>query len=315
MTEGQQPGNFYSGVGLDRAEHLRRDDAWIETQLGDPATRFVPVWRTRNLVEGSESARAVWLGAAEVDGLTEAAGERVFLGHAAQGLTTGGAYFALDLSSLDNPDSHPVIAGRGRFADLREVGPLLARAEAAILAYARGLVYWHRRHRFCGVCGSPTRSTQSGHQRACSNGGCASEHFPRTDPAVIMLVHDGERCVLGRQAAWPDGMHSTLAGFVEPGESLEEAVAREVQEEVGLEVGAVTYQSSQPWPFPSSLMLGFRAACRHGPLRVNPGELAEARWYSRAELAASPEDESFRLPRRDSIARCLIEDWLAEGRA
>lgn len=300
--------NFYTGCGLDRADHLRRDAAWLEARLADPATVFVPVWRNRNLVEAGARARAVWLSGAEATRLAGRAAGVMFLGRAGDR-----AYFALDLSDCEAPQAEPALAGRGAFEDLRAVGPVLGRGEGAILAYARGLVYWHRRHRFCAVCGRPTRSGQGGHLRTCSQASCGASHFPRTDPAVIMLVHDGERCVLGRQKVWPDGMHSTLAGFVEPGESLEEAVAREIHEEVGLEVTELRYHSSQPWPFPSSLMLGFRARARAGPLTVNPHELAAAGWFTRAELAASPEDASFRLPRRDSIARRLIEDWLAEA--
>ncbi|MFQ6018666.1 MAG: NAD(+) diphosphatase [Kiloniellaceae bacterium] len=306
MRSDKPRGNFYSGLGLDRSEGLRRDAAWLAGRLADPETRFVPVWRARNLVSAADAPRAAWLRGAKAAGLLERAAETVFLGH--DGET---AYFAIDLTPLRQPDADPAIAESGVFKDLRAVGPLLARREGAILAYARGLVYWHRRHRFCGVCGSPTTSTQGGHVRRCTSAGCGAEHFPRTDPAVIMLVQDGDRCVLGRQKAWPEGMHSALAGFVEPGESLEEAVAREVYEEVGLTVTGITYHSSQPWPFPASLMLGFHARSRHRPLEINPNELAHARWYARAELRASPEDDSFRLPRRDSIARRLIEDWLA----
>ena len=307
MTAAGAKGNFYSGGGLDRADHLRRDPDWLSARHGDPATRFVPVWRARNLVRGDEPARAVWLSRSEVPGLAERAGETIFLG-----CTGATAVFAIDLSDLEDPLTHPTLTEGHGFRDLREVGPLLERSEGAVLAYARGLVHWHGRHRFCGVCGRPTASRQGGHVRACIGEACGAEHFPRTDPAVIMLVHDGgDRCVLGRQQIWPDGMHSTLAGFVEPGESLEEAVAREVFEEVGLSVRDVTYRSSQPWPFPSSIMLGFNAATRYQPLRINPHELAAARWYSRDDLLNSPEDTSFRLPRRDSIARRLIEDWLA----
>src|SRR5262249_49094954 len=151
------------------------------------------------------------------------------------------------------------LADEVEFTDLRRVGPLLERFEGSLLAYARGITYWHQRHRFCGVCGAPTRSRDAGHVRVCLNETCKTQHFPRTDPAVIMLVHDGDRCLLGRQSVWPTGMHSTLAGFVEPGESLEEAVAREVREETAIEVTDVAYHSSQPWPFPSSVMLGFHA--------------------------------------------------------
>jgi len=303
--------NFYSGLRLDRAEHLRRDARWLAAGMTSAESRLVPVWQARSLVArcsevGGEAIRAVSLPAAEAGPLIAAAGEIAFLG-----LDGETAYFALALPDDFTPEAVSELAPHGEFLDIRAVGPLLPRAEGALLAYARGLAHWHRRHRFCGVCGAPTVSEQGGHLRRCSATACGTEHFPRTDPAVIMLVHDGERCILGRQASWPPGMHSVLAGFVETGESLEEAVAREVYEEVGIEVTEVAYQSSQPWPFPSSIMLGFRAKARFAPLRVNTQELAAAEWYDRAALSAAPEDERFRLPRRDSIARRLVEDWLA----
>ena len=223
---------------------------------------------------------------------------------------------ALDVSALEEDEAERLTGADSRFRDLREVGPMLGRDEGAVLAYARGLVHWHRRHRFCGVCGRPTESTQAGHVLRCTNRDCGTSHFPRTDPAVIMLIHDGgERCVLGRQAIWPPGMHSTLAGFVEPGESLEEAVAREIYEEVGLKIPVeeVFYHSSQPWPFPSSIMLGFYARAEFAALETAEDELESAAWFTRDQLRRSPEDETFRLPRRDSIARRLVNDWLAEG--
>jgi len=302
------PGHFYSGVGLDRADALRRDEAWVVARQRDPESRVVLVWRNRNLICRAAEIDAVWLRIGETAVLINGGAEPVFLGR--DGET---AVFAADLSHLPEAEAETLAAAHGAFEDLRAVGPLMPRRNGAILAYARGLLYWHRRHRFCGICGSPTVSAQAGHVRRCTNADCGTEHFPRTDPAVIMLVHDGERCVLGRQKIWPPGMHSTLAGFVEPGESLEEAVAREVYEEVGLTVSTVTYESSQPWPFPSSIMLGFRATCAHAPMRFATDEIESAAWFTRAALRASPEDESFRLPRRDSIARRLIEDWLAEG--
>ena len=220
------------------------------------------------------------------------------------------AHFAVDVSHIDDPASAEPFAGRGEFVDLRAIGPLLARDEGSIMAYARGLMYWHRRHRYCGVCGSLTESTQGGHVRRCTNADCAVDHFPRTDPAVIMLVTYGDACLLGRQSIWPAGMHSTLAGFVEQGESLEEAVIREIKEESGVDVERPVYHSSQPWPFPSSIMLGFHAEARSQTLVVNTDELETAAWYRREDLLASPEDATFRLPRKDSIARRLVDDWL-----
>ncbi len=301
--------NFYSGAGLDRAEHLRRDTDWHRAQWDSGLVRCITLWRSRHLVVGEDEP--LWLEAHEAQSWVEAGHQSVFLG-----LQAEVPLVALDLSALEAPEDHPAIAGRGQFRDLREFGPLLARDVGAVLAYARGLLYWHQRHRFCGVCGGPTESIDHGHVRRCRNADCAAMHFPRTDPAVIMLLHDGEgSCILGRQKNWPGGMHSVLAGFLEPGESLEETVARELYEEVGIVVDPtdVHYHSSQPWPFPGSLMVGFQAYCPHQPLIINKTELADAAWYSRAQLRASPEDETFRLPRRDSIARHLVNDWLASG--
>ncbi len=312
--------NFYAGSGLDRADHLRVDQAWLDEKLRHQSTRFVAVWRSRSLVARPAEAdhetlnsrpRPLWLGHADVAHLLDRASELTFLG-----LGGESAYFALDVSRIEAPEREAAIVDQGSFRDLREVGPLLERFDGAVLAYARGLMHWHRRHRFCGVCGSATESAQGGHVRRCTNPDCRASHFPRTDPAVIMLIHDGgERCVLGRQKIWPPGMHSTLAGFVEPGESLEDSVAREVKEEVGLDLVEITYHSSQPWPFPSSLMLGFHARCQGDALRVNTEELESAAWFTRDEMLNSPEDETFKLPRKDSIARRLIRAWLGDDEA
>ncbi|MGA8756451.1 MAG: NAD(+) diphosphatase, partial [Stellaceae bacterium] len=196
------------------------------------------------------------------------------------------------------------------FAEFRQLGGRLDRRDAALLAHARAMLYWHARHRFCGVCGSPTRAEEAGHMRRCTDPACHSMHFPRTDPAVIMLVTSGENALMGRSRNFPPGMYSTLAGFVEPGESLEDAVAREVREEAGIEVGAVDYHSSQPWPFPANIMLGFHAHALTTEITVDYGELEDARWVERGWLLAHTDDDTFRMPRLDSIARRLIEDWL-----
>jgi len=300
-----KPTNFYAANGLDRAGHRRREPEWLSRQLTHPETLFVPVWRGQNLVAGvAEGTPSAMLLTREA--LVSLEGEAVLLG-----LREAHAYFALDLSHREAPLEAIRTEAPIEFTDLRRIGPLLARPDGALLAYARGILHWHGRHRFCGVCGSPTRSEEGGHVRRCIAPACGTAHFPRTDPAVIMLVTDGERALLGRQAVWAKGQHSTLAGFVEPGESLEEAVAREVREETGIVVDEVTYHSSQPWPFPASIMLGFTARAVTTELRVDLQELEAARWFDRSFIQGHTEDDSFRLPRRDSIARRLIEDWLS----
>ncbi len=313
----------YTGVGLDRAASFRRDDGWIAERLSRPETLIVPVWRNRNLIRGEGTLEdpdagipeSVFLSGKGAEAVIAQAGFTVFLG-----LAGGTAYFAADLSDLDE-DASQAIAGRGRFEDLRRVGALMAGPEAAILAYARGLAYWHQRHMFCGVCGHPTESRDGGHVRFCANPEDPHAHFPRTDPAVIMLVSrddpdsGGPACLLGRQNRWPDGMYSTLAGFVEPGETLEEAVAREVREESGITVREVGYRASQPWPFPSSLMLGFRAVAETTDIQIDAKELEDAQWFTPAQVRgfgewATAPDGEMRLPRKDSISRWLIEGWL-----
>ena len=294
--------NIYAG-GLDRASHRRKDAAWLAAQRERAGTRFVPVWQAHNLVLGANglAPRAVMLECAQYT----PDGKLVLLG-------VGGddAYFAVDLSHHDVPLAKLAVPAGSEFIDLRRVGPLLPRDESALLAYARGMLYWHRRHRHCSVCGAPSLMADAGHLRRCTDAACNATHFPRTDPAVIMLVTDGSRCLLGRQPTWPPGMHSTLAGFVEPGESLEEAVAREVHEETGVAVADIVYRSSQPWPFPASLMLGFAARATTRELAMAGSELEHAAWYERDWILAHTDDDEFRLPRKDSVARRLIEDWL-----
>jgi NAD+ diphosphatase len=322
--------NYYSHPGFERAGLRRRDLDWIREQVRHPTSVFIPVWRTQNLVieiddaEPRAAVLAVEAVGSALGGLADveewlARGEIVFLG-----VHDERAHFALDVSAIEAPLDmvrSPALAAAGiaeagvRFADLRQLAGRLDRHEGALLAFARAMLFWHSRHRFCGVCGSPTRSEEAGHMRRCTDPGCKAMHFPRTDPAVIMLVLDGERALLGRNKNFPlPGMYSTLAGFVEPGESLEGAVAREVREEAGIVVGAVHYHSSQPWPFPANIMLGFYAEAATTEVSLDDGELADARWFERGWLLSHEGDDSFRLPRRDSIARRLIEDWLA-GRA
>jgi len=296
--------NAYTGSPLDRVSDRRDDEGFVAAALADPGSLIVPVWRAKNLMRGVEE------GAPEAVLLTRAAAEAVLMAGgpwALLGLRDGTAVFAVDCSAAEDP--LPLLPeGLGAFHDLRAVAGLLPAGEASVLAHARGLMHWRTRHRFCGVCGGDCAPRSAGNAMACTR--CGAQHFPRTDPAVIMLVTDGESCLLGHSTRFPNStMYSTLAGFVEPGESLEEAVRREVLEETGVHVGEAHYHSSQPWPFPSSIMLGFHAEALSRDITIDPAELSDARWFSRAEIR-NPEKAGFSLPRADSIARRLIEDWL-----
>lgn len=290
------PPHIYTGCGFDRAAERRRDRPWIEGRLDDPHSRVLLTYGLQVLIDGGEDApRLRLLSAAELDRATLA--EATFLG-----CSDSRAVFALETLDPQPP--------AGRFVELRSVGTALPRHEAGLAAYARGLAHWRIRHRHCGACGALNMIEQTGHAALCPS--CGNQTFPRTDPAVIVLVTSGDRCLLGRAARFPSGMYSTLAGFLEPGESLEETLEREVWEEAGIRIADVSYRSSQPWPFPQSLMLGFRARALDEALRVDPEELEDARWFGRTELA-DPETRPVRLPSADSIARFLIDEWLAEA--
>jgi NAD+ diphosphatase len=219
----------------------------------------------------------------------------------------GAAVFAAD----PGPERATALDPQATVRGLRDVAAEASPEDAGLLAHATGLLNWHRRHRFCANCGAPTTMAEAGHVRVCPR--CGAQHHPRTDPVVITLVHDGdERVLLGRNASWPPGRYSTLAGFVEPGESLEEAVAREVREETGVAVGRPVYIASQPWPFPASLMLGFEAAYARGDPHPHDHELEDVRWFSRAELAQAVAGEGpLQVPPPLAIARRLMDGWLA----
>jgi len=299
--------NAYTGSPIDRVSHLRETETLVAEAFTASDTMFVPLWRARSLVRGmAEGApSAVLLRGDEAAPLRDAGGTWAMLGQ-----LDGRTVFTIDISHLDDP--LPVLPERlGALTDIRALAGALPQHDAAMLAHARGLMHWRLRHRFCGACGQPTSPRSAGNALACS--ACGTQHFPRTDPAVIMLVTDGERALLGHSQRFPNStMYSTLAGFVEPGESLEEAVAREVFEEAGIRTGRIFYHSSQPWPFPASIMLGFHAEALSTEITIDPEELADARWFTRAELR-DPTTVGITLPRADSIARRLIEDWMTHS--
>ena len=304
--------NHFSFGGLDRDVISREESNCLDFVLERPETRIVPVWRSLNLFSGAlETGKTpvpAYLSTEEATDLIKIAKNQVYLGkqNVANTLIS---YLAIDISSLEEDEATNKLAPWGKFADLREIGPLIGGIEGSILAYARGIIFWHSRNGYCGVCGKATIATKGGHQRNCTKKGCACLHFPRTDPAVIMLVKDGDRVLLGRQKIWPAGLYSTLAGFVEPGETIEHAVAREVYEESGIIVKDIIYQHSQPWPFPSSLMLGFTAEACTKKINLNDAELEDAKWFTRSEMLNFEEQEKF-LPRKVSVSRRLIDDWL-----
>jgi NAD+ diphosphatase len=288
----------FAGAFVDRSGEMRKDADWLEEALTSSESRFVPVWGDHCLV-GGDPLQLMLLERHQIEHFLDDH-NKIFLG-----LFRGHPAFAVAIPT----GGVPPYAELGEFQELRYLGTMLPADEANLAAHARGLVLWHGSQRFCGHCGSSARPDAGGNSRRCLNDDCGREIFPRVDPAIIVLVSDGDRCLLGRQSGWPEGRYSTIAGFVEAGESLEDAVRREVFEETNIRVGAVRYHSSQPWPFPSSLMLGFTAetdADAPQEIRMNDGELEDARWFTRKELRSGFP----KLPFRISIARRLVDGWI-----
>ncbi|MFI7523758.1 NAD(+) diphosphatase [Micromonospora globbae] len=299
----------YGGGWLDRAGDVRADAERLAALRSDERTAVLALWRDRCLVTAEDvPVRLTGDAAARVFAVAD---ETVFLG-----LDAGAAVFAADLTG--QPEARALdVAGAASAVDVRRLAGRLSAAEAAAQAYGRGLLHWHRQQRWCGACGATTAARAGGHVRVCTAAECGRLHFPRIEPAVIVLVEaPGEpgRCLLARHAGSPEGSYSTLAGFVEVGESLEDAVHRELAEEVGVTVTDLVYQGSQAWPFPAGLMVGFRATAVSDEVRVDGVELLEARWFTRRELRARVA-AGRPLGRVDSIDRHLLGSWLdADGR-
>ena len=301
--------NTFAGNPLDRASYHRVDAEWLARQLASDDTLAVVLWNGRPLVETAASGKLqlAYVPAKLADELSTGGERLLFLG-----LWKETAVFALDLEGQADPTASS-LQGLGRFEDLRSIALDLPPTEAAIASTAKGVFEWRRRHRRCAVCGEPTRAADGGWKRVCE--ACEAEHFPRTDPVVIMLPYHGERCMLGRQESWPPGMFSALAGFLEPGEAIEEACARELEEEAGLHAVRVRYHSSQPWPYPSSLMIGLLAEVEDEEGRPDQPELSEVRWFTREEARAllAGQIEGVFCPPPSAIAHQLIRAWAEEG--
>ncbi len=308
--------NIFSGNPLDREAARRRDEAWVITQIQQPGAQFLPLrnltFPMRPVADGMRLAWSTLPPGADTDRHPP-----LLLG-----TSDGAARFAINEAAAAGSFDLPAEAS---WMDLRMAAPVLDADDAGIAAQARAFLDWHERHRFCAVCGAPTGAAQGGIFRKCT--ACPAEHFPRTDPVVITVVIDTERdrCLLGRQASWPAGMFSALAGFIDHGESIEDAVRREVAEESGIEAVNVRYHSSQPWPFPSSLMIGCHADAGSADINYDDWEMDDVRWFTRAEIRRSLEqpaaqlgepglpDGALSLPGPMAIAHTLITDW-AEGR-
>ncbi len=294
---------------LDRTGNRRRDQGWAKAKLADPSSRFLPIHQLKGAIRLGDRPELGWCAGPDVAALIAAGATWVFLG-----IADGVCHFAVDADGIDDPKAAPYAAW-GKFIDVRAIAGQLPPGDAATLAQAKALVDWHQRHGFCAQCGAPSTIGEAGYVRVCPNSSCGAQHFPRTDPVVIMLVEQDGDCLLGRSARFPGSMYSALAGFMEPGESIEEAVRREVKEEAGISVGAVRYVASQHWPFPSSLMIGCIGVATGREITLDRQELADAQWFSRAEIADMVENwratDGPRMPPPLSLAHQLALRWLA----
>lgn len=316
----------FGGSGLDRAAHLRIDADRLSDLRAHPDAQALIMWRGKPMVTGDDLGRLVLLPMSH--GLVTHGPDGLIASDVFLGLHNGAPIFAIDISDwvpddldpaaiggfVDRTEQrHPSVPEDHVFAELRRIMTRLNARDAELAATAKAIIGWHATHRFCAKCGSPSDVSHGGWQRTCP--ACGAHHFPRTDPVVIMLITHGHSVLMGRSPGWPEGMFSLLAGFVEPGETLEAAVRREVFEEAGVRVGAVSYLASQPWPFPASLMIGCAGEALDRSITIDPAEIEEAVWVSRGEMLSAFAGEHPRLKpaRRGAIAHFLLENWLADS--
>jgi NAD+ diphosphatase len=302
----------FSGNPLDRASDRRTDAAWVDSRRRDSSSLILPVWRLQPFLMPSRAAD----GAFTAGFLRPELAERLAAPGAVcilLGLAEGRAHFALDISGGPDPAREGPLEGLGHFHEMRDAASLLPARDTAILGQAKALIDWHQRHGFCARCGAATMPVDAGYRRVCD--ACKADHFPRTDPVVIMLATWADTCLIGRGKHFPAGMFSALAGFIEPGETIEEAVRRELFEEAGVRTGRVTYHATQPWPFPSTLMIGCFAEATSPEIQVDDNELSDARWIDRATVRAvldGDKSHGLWLPPPVAIAHHLLRAW-AEG--
>lgn len=312
---------FGGGGKLDRCHHLRGDQGHLETLLSESSTAILPFWRGKPLISGSDPM--IVQGVPKNSEIFAHAGEApVLLGQV--GTTT---WFVQDVSAwepetgdapepnsfLDPTEQYfPGLPENHRFAELRQIMTRLSPQDAEIAAAGRAILEWHRSHRFCARCGAASEWAMAGWQRDCP--ACGAKHFPRTDPVVIMLITHGNSVLVGRSPGWPEGMYSLLAGFIDPGETIEAAVRREVFEEAGVRVGKVGYLASQPWPFPASLMIGCRGEAVSADINIDPQEIEDAIWLTREEMldVFAGHNPKVLPARRGAIAHFLLENWLKD---
>ena len=303
----QSAQNVFAAGKLNRWSELRESIQVQDNHLFSELTLFVPLWQNQCLIKEAEGRppETVFLRFTDIEHLLKETDNLIFLGKNEEV-----SYFSLHFSKTEHKD---VLEKFGNLKDLRSVSTSLDNEELSVLAFAKALDYWHETHKFCGKCGFETQSLEAGHVRKCKNPDCGKSHFPRTDSAIIVLISNGAKCLLGRQASWPKGRYSCLAGFVEPGESLEDAVKREVWEESGVIINKVHYHSSQPWPFPASIMLGFFAEAKTEEIKIDNKELEDARWFSRSDIVEGLQNKTLGLSSEYSISFRLLEDWFNQG--
>ncbi len=291
--------NFFNSNKLNRQSNFRSDEKRLNALLNSPESYFIPVWESKNLFLDNGKTEPIFLRKSQLS--SEDISSSSLLGE-----FEGKFYFAIN---IENSPSLQKILQLGEFKDLRKMAPLLPQEDAALLSYSKAILHWQKNNKFCGKCGSISSIKDAGHKIVCSNPKCNSEYFPRTDPAIIVLVHKGDKCLLGRQAVWQKHQYATIAGFVEPGETLEQAVAREVKEETGIDLKEICYHSSQPWPFPGSIMIGYLASAASTKITLIDEELEDAQWFSRDEIEEKLYNGTLKLSPKVSISFKLIEDW------